>query len=343
MTRMLTSNLLRPLRWLRSHWKRVATCCLLLLLVIPNVLAYRHARAMLHFTPGGMRTKRPEALSLGEKVGVLLNGVTIPRPENEVTPDRTGLPFEVHRFPSGEDVELETWYVPRDRPRGLVILFHGYASCKALLIPEAHAFRELGYATLLVDFRGSGGSSGSDTSVGVYEADDVAAACDYARSRWPDQPLILYGQSMGSAAILRAVAVRGVTASALILECPFDRLLSTVANRFTALGVPAFPGAELLVFWGGVQQHFNGFGHNPAEYARSVSLPTLLLHGARDPRVTEEQADAVFAHLAGPKQLEVFSDVGHEDYLARNPERWTALVARFLTDPSRRGSRARMH
>jgi alpha-beta hydrolase superfamily lysophospholipase len=327
---MSTARFFKTVHWLRARWKRLATLCVLLLLVVPNVLAYRHARAMMHFTPAGTRTKRPEGLSAGEKVGVILNGVTIPRPENSVTPAQGGLPFEVHRFPSRDGIELEAWYVPRSPSRGLVLLFHGYASCKSLLISEAQAFRELGYATLLMDFRGSGGSSGDETSVGVYEADDVAAACDYARAHWPGEPLILYGQSMGSAAILRAVAVRGVEASALVLECPFDRLLSTVENRFTAMGVPAFPGARLLVFWGGVQCHFNGFGHNPADYARDVRVPTLMLHGARDPRVTTTQVEAVFANLAGPKQFELFPDVGHEAYVARNPVRWKTRVGEFL-------------
>jgi alpha-beta hydrolase superfamily lysophospholipase len=321
--------------WLRSHRKLVVGLVLAAVVIFPNALAFLHARALMHFTPGGTRTRRPEALSILEKAGVVLTGVRIPRPENDGNPGRYGLLFEVHRFPGGDGVELEAWYVPvPGRPRGLVLMFHGYAACKSSLLAEASAFHELGYATFLVDFRGGGGSSGMETSIGVHEADDVAGAWDYARTRWPNQPLILYGQSMGSAAILRAVAVRGIGPRALVLECPFDRLLSTVENRFSAMGLPSFPGAGLLVFWGGVQQGFNGFKHNPADYAREVEIPTLLLHGATDPRVTLAQAEAVFANLQGPKRFELFPDTGHEPYIARGREQWRRAVAGFLAPDS---------
>jgi len=34
-------------------------------------------------------------------------------------------------------------------------------------------------------------------TIGVFEADEVAAAVDYVPEHWPGQRLILYGQSMG--------------------------------------------------------------------------------------------------------------------------------------------------
>ncbi len=76
--------------------------------------------------------------------------------------------------------------------------------------------------------------------------------------------------------------------AALVLESPFDALLSTVVNRFALMGLPAFPFAHLLVFWGGVQQGFNGFRHYPADYATEVRCAVLLLDGANDTRVTPD-------------------------------------------------------
>src|SRR5205085_2373851 len=134
----------------------------------------------------------------------------------------------------GDGVTLEAWHVPARRPRGLVLLFHGYVGCKAALLQEAAAFHDLGYAALLVDFRGSGGSSDSPTTIGALESADVAAALAYARASWPGRRLVLFGQSMGAAAILRAVAVGGAEPDAVLLECPFDRLLTTVEHRFEA-------------------------------------------------------------------------------------------------------------
>jgi hypothetical protein len=212
----------------------------------------------------------------------------------------------------------------------VILMFHGYAACKAGLLPESKALHELGYAILLVDFHGSGGSGGSDTSVGFAEAEDVAAAVAYARRRWRQRPLLLYGQSMGSAAVLRAIAIHGVNAQAIMLECPFDRLLSTVENRFTAMGLPSFPFARLLVFWGGVQCGFPAFTHNPVDYAQHVQCPVLLLHGRQDQRVSAAQAQRIFDRFPGAKQIELFDGVAHGSLFAAKPEQWARAVSQFL-------------
>ncbi len=287
---------------------------------------------MTHYTSAAARTQSPERLSLLGKLGVLFGGVDVPRPASDATPADRGLPFEVHRFAGGAG-RLEAWHVPHPRARGLVLLFHGYASCKAGLLPEAAALHELGYATFLVDFRGSGGSDGSVTTLGVGEADDVRAACDHVRAKKLGQRLILFGKSMGSAAVLRAVSVHGLQPDALVLECPFDRLLTTVEARFDALGVPSFPAARLLVFWGGVQHGFDGFAHNPVDYAAAVRCPALFLHGENDPRVTVVQVRAVADRTAGPNRLVTFPGLGHESYAAARPEEWRRAVADFLTAP----------
>ena len=183
---------------------------------------------------------------------------------------------------------------------------------------------------MLVDFRGVGGSTGSATTLGVREASDVAAVFAEAQRAWPGRPLVLYGISIGAVAILRAIASEGVQPTAVILESPFDRLLGTVENRFRAFGLPAFPAAELLVFWGSVQQGNNGFAHNPVDYARSVQCPALFLHGERDPRVTTAQATAIFERLAGEKEYARFPDAGHEMLIATAPGECKDRVARFL-------------
>src|SRR5262249_45805933 len=160
-------------------------------------------------------------------------------------------------FPGDDGIEYEGWHIPCAESKGLVVLFHGYAACKCELLSEASALRELGYDTFLVDFRASGGSSGYETTVGYREADDVAAAVDYAQAQFGFSRVVLYGRSAGSAAILRAVSLNRVYPDGMILECPFDRLLSTVQHRFSAMGVPSFPAAQLLVFWGGVQHGYS--------------------------------------------------------------------------------------
>lgn len=295
-----------------------------------NLLAYFHARAMTTFSSGGTRSTRPEKLTAVEKARLLLTGVNLPRPTNDITPADVGLDYETSNVRGDDGKNLEVWRIPCHGRQALVVMFHGYSASKASLLPEAQALHELGCETLLVDLRGSGGSWGNETTLGVYEADDVVKAFEYARALAGVRPLVLYGKSMGSAAIFRAIAVNGVQPAAVVVECPFDRLLTTVENRFSAMRVPAFPLARLLVFWGGVQHGMNGFAHNPVDYAAGVRCPALVMHGSQDPRVSVAEAESIFTNLAGKRQLVLFPQAGHESHLVIDPEHWKRTVAEFL-------------
>lgn len=295
-----------------------------------NGLAFFHARAMTHFAATGRRTPEAECLGFIEKIEVICRGITVPRPVNLHSPANLDLAFETVTLTGAHGLRLEAWHVRQTNALGTVLLFHGYTGSKDSLLDAGKEFAGLGYDTLLVDFYGSGGSAGSETSVGYYEAEDVAAAYRWARATAPDRPVILYGVSMGAAAVIRAVGVLGIEPEALILECPFDRLLTTVKNRFAAMRLPAFPAAQLLVFWGGVQQGFNGFGFNPAEDLRAVRCPVLLMHGGQDARVKPAEVEHLARSLNRDSVLKVFPGAPHQTYVGSRTEEWRASVLQFL-------------
>ena len=119
---------------------------------------------------------------------------------------------------------------------------------------------------------------------------------------------------------------------ALLLEAPFDRLLATTRNRCRTAGLPAFPLAELLVFWGGVQHGYSGFTHNPVAYAESVECPTLFLHGDSDIRVAPAEAREVFDRLPGKKTWALLAGAGHENLAANHHAEWLTAVEGFLNE-----------
>jgi hypothetical protein len=299
-------------------------------------LTYRHAWALTHFVDGGRRTPPPERLGWRDRLGPLVHGAVLPHPRHRRTPSDLGLPYGRNWVTTSDGLRLEGWHVSARDSRGTVLLLHGYVDSMDSMLDVARELRALGWSSHLVDFRGSGGSAGSTTTIGVHEARDVAAAWTVAQAlTGSGHPVVIYGSSMGAAAALRAVAHEGVAPDGLILAAPFDRLLRTVEHRFDPLGVPAFPTAHLLVFWGGWQHGFDGFAHNPVDYAAAVHCPTLLLHGSRDTRATPEEARSIFDRLGGPKRFHLFEGVGHESFLSRRPAEWRAQVASFLTDVGR--------
>ncbi|MEO0457313.1 MAG: alpha/beta fold hydrolase [Cyanobacteria bacterium P01_A01_bin.114] len=205
-------------------------------------------------------------------------------------------------------------------------------AAKDRVLAPAQAFHQLGYDIVLVDFRGVGGSSGHTTTVGAREANDVVTVVNYLKQQTTlaDAPLILYGVSMGSAAILKAVGQAKIQPDAIILELPFARLLTGVKTRLSAAGIPPFLTGELIVLWGSLQHGFNGFAHNPVNYAKGVDCPTLVLHGQHDKWTTQAEIDDIVENLEGQKQLMVFPDAGHQLLITVDKAKWQATIAQFL-------------
>ncbi len=312
-----------------------------------NAVAFFHAWRFTHFSSEpGLHSPNPEQLTSRQKLGLLLTGIRNPKPQNGPKPS---FPVETVTIASPNG-PLEAWYARPDSGsnRGTVALFHGYTSSKSHLAHEAGYFRSLGYNVLLVDQSGNGNSAGFHTTVGYREADDVAAAVHWLQDSTnvsagsplrgrgaggevtAGGDLILYGISMGAVAIMRAEAELGIRPTANILECPYGNMRQTAYNRFASMHVPGFPMADLLVFWGGVQNGFWAFGLNAEHYARQIHTPTLLLWGTADPRVTRAETDAIFTNLAGPKARHDFPGVGHEPYWQRYPMDWEQQTRAFL-------------
>lgn len=300
----------------------------LTLFVLMNLVAFMHAWRFTHFSDEGVeKTAGPEGLSALQKAKVLFTGVTNPRPVNNGVPAR---PYETILLKSNR--EIECWYIPVPQAKGTVVLFHGYASRKSASLSRSEVFNQLGYTTLLVDFMGSGGSEGNVTTIGYKEAEQVKTCVDYLADKG-EKEIILFGSSLGAAAIMRAVGELNTRPSAVILECPFGSMQEAVEARFENMGVPVFPMANLLVFWGGVQQGFWAFGHEPREYAKAIDIPVLLLYGKKDDRVRQQEIEGVYANLAGYKQLITYSEEGHS---IRVGPPWISDVGRFLSQNNSR-------
>ena len=90
------------------------------------------------------------------------------------TPQAYGLDFESVNIPTEDGETLGAWWVPAKDARGTILFFHGNAGNISHRIDYLLMFRKLGYATLIVDYRGYGKSTGSPSEEGTYR--DATAA-----------------------------------------------------------------------------------------------------------------------------------------------------------------------
>ncbi len=296
-----------------------------ILFALMNIVAGFHAYKFTHFSDAHSdKTKNPKQLGFVAKCQALLFGINNPRPTGSAQPTQ---PFETVYLQSSK--KIECWHVKTPKSKGTVVIFHGFSGNKTSMIDKSDAFIALGYDTFLVDFIGTGGSEGNQTTIGYKEGQDVKTCLDYLKQQ-NAQNIIVFGTSMGAAAILKAAEAFEIQPAAMILECPFGSMYQTTCARFTQMGVPCFPMAGLLVFWGGLENGFWAFSHNPQDYARFVHCPTLLLYGEKDAEVSRAETDSIMANLAGAKVLKTYPNAGHENYLKQYRGEWLVDVSDFL-------------
>ncbi|MEC5147604.1 alpha/beta hydrolase [Chitinophaga sp. 212800010-3] len=312
---------------MKPFFKKLAWICLSLFILL-NVIAAFHAWKFTHFYDDkGHKNKLPEQMNMGEKLQMIFFGVRISKSVTAVHPT---VPYETIWLKTKDNLKLEGWWIPVDAPAGTVILFHGYNGNKGSLLPEAERFRRLGYNTFLLDFRAHGNSDGHACTIGYREAEDVKLAWDYVRGR-SDNPVILWGVSMGAAAILKAVPEYQLTPEKLILQCPFATLTDAVKSRMRAVHLPASPLSQLLTFWGGLELGFNASTFKPESYARQIHIPVLYFYGQKDIRVMPHETQEVFTHLSSQqKKLYIFPDAGHQSFCGKDSVAWMREVTAFL-------------
>ncbi|MFZ0127850.1 MAG: lysophospholipase [Candidatus Dormiibacterota bacterium] len=152
----------------------------------------------------------------------------------------------------GLRIHVRTW-LPAGAPTGVVVVAHGFAEHAGRYATLAERLVADGLAVRAADHRGHGLSEGKRTSVVRFRdyVDDLNSVIAQARARWPSEPLVLLGHSMGGLialdlAVRSSDALDGLIVSAPA-ACPRDvsrlklaigRALSRVAPDTGVLRLP---------------------------------------------------------------------------------------------------------
>jgi pimeloyl-ACP methyl ester carboxylesterase len=234
----------------------------------------------------------------------------------EGSPADVGLPFESVTCRTGDGLRLAGWVVEPPAPRGTVAFFHGLRCTRDLVLGRMALFAAAGYRCVAFDHRAHGKSQGRLTSFGYHEGRDVAAVLDFVKERWPEQPRVALGVSMGAAAICFAADwSRG--ADAVILESMYHDVLSAFTTRISA-GFPAWFGwLRHGIIW--MTERRLGVrlqDLTPADHiGRLAPAPVLLITGTEDSHASPDDARRLYERCRGPRELVLVPGAGHTDLL----------------------------
>lgn len=310
-----------------GKWLKRIGYTLLIIFLLVNIIAAFHAYKFTHFYSNAAPIKKPEQMSVGEKLKAIFFGIRYPKSK---VVDSLGLQHDTVLLKTADSLQLESWYAKHDSAKGTILMFHGHGSNKSGIIAEARKLYDMGYHVLLTDFRAHGNSEGNTTSIGIYESRDVKVAYDYIVSKG-EKNIIIWGISMGAATALKAIDEFGIKPNKLILEMPFGSLHSAVQGRMKTMGLPAEPLSTLLTFWGGAEIGSWAFSHRPDEYAKKVNCPVLLQWGAGDQRVTEDETNSLFSNISSHEKVMIkYLQSGHESLFKKETGKWVSVMSFFL-------------
>ncbi len=100
--------------------------------------------------------------------------------------------------------------------------------------------------------------------------------------------------------------------------------------RFDAFGLPSWPAADLMLFWGGRAWGFDANEHRPVDDAAAVECPTLLLNADADPRVPMSQARRILDAIPAQTELSIFPSTVHAPAARHAPLAWSRALTIFL-------------
>jgi uncharacterized protein len=249
------------------------------------------------------------------------------------TPELVGITdYQEVSFASTDGLTLRGWYIPTQN--GAVVIFvHGLGSNRGMFWDDVAMLHRHGYGILLFDLRNSGDSDGEITTMGLLEANDVDRAVAFALAQpgVDADKVAVFGHSMGGATAILAAA-RNPQVSAVIAQSSYTSLEGNVSASIRQLtGLPAFPFAPLVVFFGEQQSGMQIRQVRPVDDISAISpRPILLVHGARDNLVPVSNVYELYEAAAQPKEIFVIENAGHGGFLQASPDEYERRITDFL-------------
>jgi fermentation-respiration switch protein FrsA (DUF1100 family) len=228
-----------------------------------------------------------------------------------MTPRAAGLDYEDVKLATADGETLAAWWVSPPTPRGAVVLFHGNAGNIAGRVPYAAMFHRLGYATLLVEYRGYGASTGTPSEAGTYQ--DAEAAWRYLTETRQFAParIVVMGESLGG----------GVATWLAARKKPGALILASTFTSVPDVGAP--------VYWFLPVRLISRTRYDNLSRMPEIACPVLVAHSPDDEIIPVSHGEALFMAAPEPK-LFVRLAGGHNDGFLYMQPAWTQAVGAFL-------------
>lgn len=245
-----------------------------------------------------------------------------------------------------KDIELESqvdgtllsgWQMEAKDPQGIIIFSHGYGMNRLQeelpALDLAKQLVEAGFHVFLFDYRNSGQSAGSLTSIGYYEQGDLLTFVHYARAHYPELPIGVIGFSMGAATAILA-AGQDEAIRAVVADSSFSNLKEYLRDNLPYWsGLPHFPFTPVILTVMPVLTGIEVEQVSPRDTIKDSGIPHLLIHGEADPAIHYQQSEELVQYAERDNvSLWLVPEAGHVGAYALFPKEYAQRVIQFFKE-----------
>ena len=231
-----------------------------------------------------------------------------------------------------DGLQLKGWWtLPEGQPKGAVVVVHGIGGSKEGMYVVIQELQRAGWASLCYDGRAHGESEGWYCTFGWQEKKDVSTALDWIAQQMPGLPVGIWGHSLGGSIATQALGSDPRLRFGVI-ESSFS-WFRPIVRAYHLRKIPWLP--DVLI-----RQNINRAGAiagfppdqvNPADYARKVSVPVLVAHGAADANIPISFGRELYDAFSSPQKVWLsVPGAGHDDLEETGGDDYFRQVLSFL-------------
>lgn len=186
-------------------------------------------------------------------------------------------PFKEYFFETKNGGKINALLFEIEKPKGVILYFHGNADNLHRWGKIASRFTKFGYDVLVMDYRGYGKSTGERTEENMFS--DAQFCYEFLKKKYTEENIVVYGRSLGGAFATKIASEN--SPKTVILEATFYNL-QDMANRW----IPEFITNQLSPK---VTYHFLS-----NEHIKKVRVPLYHFHGTKDFVVPIKSGEKLF-------------------------------------------------
>lgn len=217
-----------------------------------------------------------------------------------------------------------------------VLIVAGRTECLLYSYYFAEPFRKAGRNVLVVDNRSHGLSEGRVNSLGYREYRDLLAWARLLHEELGNETVLFHGICIGASAALFALTSPGCPdyLEGMIADGMYYNFFKSFDNHMKAdrPHTVRFPVMQTVMLWIRLFSRADVVFDGPFRRIEKLDRPILFLYSREDTYSTPDQAEYLFAHCRGPKQIVWFDKGAHSRIRINDTEAYDAAVGEFLTN-----------